>query len=70
MSAQNYFEVADVRRMLAEYPLGDPFMETFRRMSRDETARIVFVLLKRTWTFSNKCRPENFRMVHMCCGLK
>lgn len=36
MSAQNYFEVADVRRMLAEYPLGDPFMETFRRMSRDE----------------------------------
>ena len=36
MPAQNYFDAVDVRRMLAEYPLGDAFIETFSRMSRDE----------------------------------
>ncbi len=36
MSGQNYFEAVDIRRMMAEYPLGDAFVETFSRMSRDE----------------------------------
>ena len=30
MAPKNYFEAADVRRMMAEYPLGDAFMEIIK----------------------------------------
>ncbi len=36
MAGQNYFEAVDIRRMVAEYPIGDAFVKTFSRMSRDE----------------------------------
>lgn len=36
MSFPTYFESFDIRRMLAEYPVGEAFIERYTRMSRDE----------------------------------
>ncbi len=53
MTYPTYFEALDHRQMLADYPIGDAFLERYRTMSRDELHalqdRRFRALMKRGW---------------------
>ncbi len=53
MTYPTYFEAFDARQMLADYPIGDAFLERYTSMSQDELFAIQDAqfkkLMKRGW---------------------